>query len=196
VLPDAVEALACVGDNEAAEALLTRLEHGAHAVGSPWAQAAHDRARGALMLARGRPADAIASLTAAAEAFERLGFRGDGARAVLLRGRALLRIGRRGQAAAALADARSRFAAMGAPLWEAQAADELERAAPGRARGELTPAEQRIAALVAQGKRNREIGQALFMSVATVEAHLTRTYRKLGIRSRSELARRVGDGRL
>jgi DNA-binding NarL/FixJ family response regulator len=42
--------------------------------------------------------------------------------------------------------------------------------------------------------RNREIGQTLFVSVATVEAHLTRTYRKLGIRSRSELARRVTEG--
>ena len=50
--------------------------------------------------------------------------------------------------------------------------------------------------LLAEGKRNREIGQTLFMSVATVEAHLTRTYRKLGIRSRSELARRVVDGDL
>ena len=58
----------------------------------------------------------------------------------------------------------------------------------------LTPAERRIAELVAEGMRNREIGQALFMSVGTVEAHLTRIYRKLGIRSRSELARLVSDG--
>ena len=83
---------------------------------------------------------------------------------------------------------------MGAALWEARVVDELERAAPGRAKGELTPAERRIAELVAQGKKNREIGAALFMSVGTVEAHLTRTYRKLGIRSRSELAGRIADG--
>jgi DNA-binding CsgD family transcriptional regulator len=113
---------------------------------------------------------------------------------VFLRGRALLRGGRRAQAADALADAQRRFAALGAPLWEARTAGELERAAPGRATGALTPAERRIAALVAEGLRNREIAASLFMSIATVEAHLTRTYRKLGIRSRSELARRVADG--
>jgi DNA-binding CsgD family transcriptional regulator len=49
---------------------------------------------------------------------------------------------------------------------------------------------------VSEGLRNREIGQALFMSVGIVEAHLTRIYRKLGIRSRSELARLVVDGSL
>ena len=58
----------------------------------------------------------------------------------------------------------------------------------------LTPAERRVAALVADGRRNREIAQALFMSVATVEAHLTRIYRKLEIGSRSELTRLVADG--
>ena len=45
-----------------------------------------------------------------------------------------------------------------------------------------------------EGATNREIGAALFMSVASVEAHLTRTYRKLDIRSRSELTRLVADG--
>jgi DNA-binding NarL/FixJ family response regulator len=55
------------------------------------------------------------------------------------------------------------------------------------------PAERRVAKLVAAGRRNREIGQVLFMSVGTVEGHLTRTYRKLGIRSRSELARLMAE---
>jgi DNA-binding CsgD family transcriptional regulator len=76
-----------------------------------------------------------------------------------------------------------------------RAASKLDRAAPGRATGTLTPAERRVAGLVAEGRRNREIGQLLFMSVGTVEGHLTRTYRKLGIRSRSELARLVAEGR-
>jgi DNA-binding CsgD family transcriptional regulator len=115
---------------------------------------------------------------------------------VLALGRALARSGHRTAAADALADARDRFAEIGAAHWERRAVDELERAAPGRAVGVLTPAEARIAALVAQGRRNREVGEALFMSVATVEAHLTRIYRKLGIRSRSELARLVADGSL
>jgi DNA-binding CsgD family transcriptional regulator/tetratricopeptide (TPR) repeat protein len=192
VLPDAVEALACNGEQEA-EQLLARLGREAEALECPWPHAAYERARGALLLAGGRPDHAVEPLAGAAEAFDALGYRPDAARAVLLHGRALLRAGRRGQAAETLAEARRRFAVIGAPLWEARAADELERAAPGRTRGELTPAERRIAALVAEGKRNREIGQTLFMSVATVEAHLTRTYRKLGIRSRSELTRRMAE---
>ena len=59
---------------------------------------------------------------------------------------------------------------------------------------ELTPAERRVAALAAQGRKNREIAQAMFVSVATVEAHLTRIYRKLEIVPRSELTRLVADG--
>jgi DNA-binding CsgD family transcriptional regulator len=191
VLPDAVEALACNGEHDAADALLARLDSQAAAVDSAWADAAADRARGTIALARGDTDAALEPLLSAGQTFEQLGYRGEAARAVLLRGRALLRAGQRVQAADALADAQRRFAAIGAPLWEARAADELERAAPGRASGTLTPAEKRIAALVAQGMRNREIAQALFMSVATVEAHLTRIYRKLGIRGRSELARWV-----
>jgi DNA-binding NarL/FixJ family response regulator len=73
---------------------------------------------------------------------------------------------------------------------------ELERALPGRHGGELTRAERRVAALVADGSKNRDIGRELYMSVATVEAHLTRIYGKLDIRSRSDLARLVADGSL
>jgi DNA-binding CsgD family transcriptional regulator len=85
---------------------------------------------------------------------------------------------------------------MEAVLWGARATEELERAAPGRAVGELTPVEARVTDLVARGLRNREVAATLFMSVATVEAHLTRIYRKLGIRSRAELSRLVADGSL
>ena len=55
----------------------------------------------------------------------------------------------------------------------------------------LTPTESRIAELIAAGDRNREIAGKLFVSVATVEAHLTRIYRKLHVRSRTELARHI-----
>ena len=194
VLPDAIEALACSGDLDAAGALVARLERQATAVDSKWALAALERSRGVVLLARGEADEALAPLGRAAAAFERLGYRPDCARAVFLRGRALLRGGQRVPAADALADAHRRFADMGAALWEARAAHDLERAAPGRSTGALTPAERRIAGLVAQGNRNREIASALFMSIATVEGHLTRTYRKLGIRSRSELARLISDG--
>ncbi len=193
-IADVVEALAASGDVEAAEAALARLEASAHALATPWPLAALERGRGHVLLAR-QEADAAASALQEAEGrFARLGYRVDAARAGLARGRALIRAGRRTAAADALADARSRFAEMGATPWEARAVEELERAAPGRAEGELTPTERRVAALVADGRKNREIGQALFMSVATVEGHLTRIYRKLDLRSRSELARLVAEG--
>jgi DNA-binding NarL/FixJ family response regulator len=190
-LPDAVEALARAGEVDAATALLERLEAQAAAVRSPWVDAALGRARAHALV---DPAAAAEAFEASAAAFEVLGYRLDAARAALGRGSALIRAGRRLLAAESLAETRGRFAAMGAALWEARAVEELERASPGRAAGELTATEARVATLVARGLRNREIGQTLFMSVATVEAHLTRIYRKLEIRSRSELARLVTEG--
>ena len=74
----------------------------------------------------------------------------------------------------------------------------LDRRAPGRrsavsagAQREegLTPAERRVAALVAEGRTNREVAAALVLGERTVETHLTHIYAKLGIRSRTELAR-------
>jgi DNA-binding NarL/FixJ family response regulator len=96
-------------------------------------------------------------------------------------------------------DARSRSARedLGAPLWLERAQEELRRASPRPRRDrELTDAERRVAALVAQGLKNKEVAAQLFTTIATVEAHLTRTYRKLGIRSRAQLARAVADGSL
>jgi DNA-binding CsgD family transcriptional regulator len=196
ILPDAIEALAGTGESELAEALRERLERQSAALDSAWAQAALARSRGTLLIAQGDPEAAVAPLEESASTFDRLGYRPAAARAVLALGRAQARSGHRTLAADTLADARNRFAEIGAAHWEARTVEELERAAPGRAAGVLTPAEARIAALVARGLKNREIGTTLFMSVATVEAHLTRIYRKLAIRSRTELARLVADGSL
>ena len=67
-----------------------------------------------------------------------------------------------------------------------------EHGRPGRTPvDELTPQELRVALLVIDGATNREVGAALFMSPKTVEVHLTHIYRKLGLRSRTELAREM-----
>jgi DNA-binding CsgD family transcriptional regulator len=193
-LPDAIEALAHSGDAAGAAALLTRLEEQAAGLDSPWPWAAVERGRGFLLLSEGEADQACESLERATTSFDRLGYRLDAARAALAWGRARLRGGRRTVATEILADARDRFASMSAALWAQRAAQELERASPGRSAEGLTVTERRIARLVADGMKNRQIAEALFIGVATVEAHLTRIYRKLEIRSRSDLARLVADG--
>jgi DNA-binding CsgD family transcriptional regulator len=60
-----------------------------------------------------------------------------------------------------------------------------------RSQSELTAAERRVVELAANGASNKEIAQALFVSVHTVETHLTHSYAKLGVRSRGQLARRL-----
>jgi DNA-binding CsgD family transcriptional regulator len=192
VLPDSIEATALAGDAAACAALADELQRDADAVGQPWVDAAARRGHGLVALAAGRD-EAAELLGEAAAAFDELGYRIDAARALLLQGRALRRGGRRNPAADVLADAAARFAGTGATAWQSQATAELERVAPGRERAELTPMERRVAELVALGRRNREIAGELFVSIQTVEAHLTRIYRKLQVRSRTELARAVRD---
>ena len=73
-----------------------------------------------------------------------------------------------------------------------RARDELRFVGPRRrAPDELTAAELRVAELAASGITNREISRAAFMSEKTVEAHIARVYRKLGIHSRAELGARM-----
>ena len=114
------------------------------------------------------------------------------ARTLLAQGVALRHARRRRDARATLEEARAAFASLGAALWEEKATAELDRIGGRRAAGdELTPAEERVAALVAEGRTNKEVAAALFLTERTVEFHLTHVYRKLGVRSRAELARRL-----
>ena len=84
----------------------------------------------------------------------------------------------------------------GARLWAEKARAELGRISGRRTSSdELTETEQRVAELAARGDTNKEIAARLYMGVSTVEAHLSRVYRKLGVRSRTELAGRVATER-
>jgi DNA-binding CsgD family transcriptional regulator len=114
------------------------------------------------------------------------------ARTALAWGDALRRDGQRVESRELLEEARARFERLGASLWEEQAASALARSGKvlrrePEKRDELTPAELEVASLVSEGKRNKEIAGALWMSEKTVEAHLSRIYRKLGVRNRAEL---------
>ena len=89
----------------------------------------------------------------------------------------------------ALEQALAIFEDLGARPWAERARAELRRIS-GRAPAsdELTETERRVAELAARGRSNKEIAAELFMGLSTVEAHLSRVYRKLGIRSRAGLA--------
>jgi DNA-binding NarL/FixJ family response regulator len=112
-------------------------------------------------------------------------------RTLLIKGRLQRRLKQRGAAAETLGEAVAIFERIGAPIWAEQAQRELERTGLRRAPDELTATELHVAELAASGMTNREVAQAAFMSPKTVEANLTRVYRKLGIRSRAELGARM-----
>jgi DNA-binding CsgD family transcriptional regulator/Flp pilus assembly protein TadD len=117
------------------------------------------------------------------------------ARALLDLGAALRRSGRRAEAREQLAQAMDLAHRCGAAVLVDRAHDELARAGarprrPARSGLDaLTPSERRVAELAADGKTNKEIAQALFVTLRTVEMHLTNAYRKLGISSRRALDR-------
>ena len=112
-------------------------------------------------------------------------------RTLLVRGGTLRRLGRRRDAAAALAEARSRVRGASQPALarEGGGRGAAARRAPRSGR-RADPTETRVAELAGQGLRNAEIAARLYVTPKTVEATLSRVYRKLGIRSRTELARR------
>ena len=92
----------------------------------------------------------------------------------------------------ALEQALAIFEELGARLWAEKARAELRRISGRRdASDELTETERRVAELAAHGRTNKEIAAQLFMGVSTVEAHLSHVYRKLGVRSRTDLATRL-----
>lgn len=197
VLPDLIESIVALGCVDEAEGLVARLEAAAGR-GNRWAPPAAQRSRALMALARRDADEAAALAAAAADGFAAVGMPFDRARALLVGGSALRRAGQRRLAAERLTEAVRTFTQLGAPLWLEQAAGELRRASPrpSRGRDELTAAEARVAALAAVGRKNKEIAGELYTTVGTVEAHLTRIYRKLGIRSRAELVRRLADGAL
>jgi DNA-binding CsgD family transcriptional regulator len=144
----------------------------------------------------------IELLEEAAVTLERSPARLEHAAALADLGAALRRSNRRADARDPLRRALDLAEACGAPPLVERARQELRAAGgrPRRARSSgadgLTASERRTAAMAADGLSNPEIAQALFVTKKTVESHLGSAYRKLGIRSRTELAAALGrDGR-
>jgi DNA-binding CsgD family transcriptional regulator len=193
---DAIEALIAADELEQARRYLESYEENAERAESPWGRAAASRCRGLLVAHEG-------DLAAAFAAFERSLHELEGLPYPFERGRTLLCLGtvrRRAQekraAREALEQALAIFEELEAPLWAEKARAELRRISGRRpADEELTETERRVAELAAQGRTNKEIAAELFMGVSTVESHLSRVYRKLGIRSRSRLGARLAKPR-
>jgi DNA-binding CsgD family transcriptional regulator len=89
------------------------------------------------------------------------------------------------------------FERCGSTGWATLAREELDRVSGRRAASEteLTPTERRVAELAMTGLSNKEIAAQLFVSVNTVEGHLSRTYAKLGVRSRRRLVEHLSETR-
>jgi DNA-binding CsgD family transcriptional regulator len=191
-LVDEVEALATTGDTASAELVLDSFVTRAATSDAPWIAPLTFRARGLIDAARGLAPEAIEALERAVAAEDDVPMVLERARTRLALGRVLRRVQQRARARAELEEALARFGELRAPLWAERARNELARVG-GRAASsdDLTPTEQRIASLAAEGQSNREIGAALFVTPKTVESALTRVYRKLGVRSRVELSRRL-----
>src|SRR5262249_20725799 len=159
-----------------------------------WGLATVERSLAVLTLTAGYDDAAAADLARAGAAYRGLGLDFDAARTLLLLGRAQRRFKKRAAARQSLEEAGSVFEQLGCPGWARAAAAEQDRISGRRAAGGggLTPSEQRVADLVAGGLSNKQIAAQLFVSVSTVEAHLSSVYAKLGIHSRTQLAQRLG----
>jgi DNA-binding CsgD family transcriptional regulator len=190
-VPDEIEALVELGCLNQAEELLAWFEERARTLDRASALATSARSRGLITAARGDTGAALAHFERAVAEHERVAMPFERARTRLVQGSLQRRANRRRAARATLEEACTELERLGATIWAERARGELSRIA-GRAPSadELTPSEQRVAQLVAEGRTNREVAAALFVTERTVETHLSHVYAKLGLRSRTELARR------
>ena len=189
-IPDDIESLIRLGDLAAAEPLLASLEERARRLDRASALAAAGRCRALLASAHGDQDAAAEALRQAFAAHERLEMPFQLARTHLAAGDVARRARRKMAAREHVASAQALFTRLGAAPWAERAAADLARLGGTRAGSlALTQAERQVAGLVAAGHTNREVAAELYMGLRTVEAHLSAVYRKLGIRSRSELAR-------
>ncbi len=188
---DHVELLLELGRFDDAVLLLDAWEADAVRVDRDWVLAQVIRCRALVAAARGEVEPALALLNRAVAAHDAIGDPFGRARALLALGTIRRRARQKRPALEAIEAAIEGFDAIGASGWATKARAESGRIG-GRRRAEgLTSAEQRVASLAAEGRTNQEIAAALFLGERTVASHLTHVYAKLGVRSRTELARRL-----
>jgi DNA-binding CsgD family transcriptional regulator len=190
VLPLLVEAAAHCGDVATAEAALDRLSERASTSGSHWAQGLLARSRALLATYD----DAEAQFRIAIDHLTRCTAAMDRAITQLVYGEWLRRARRRREARGPLRAAIEFFETAGARAFadrtriELVATGEHARPRSDATRDLLTPHEARIGRLAAAGLTNAEIASELYLSTSTVEYHLSKIYRKLGVTTRTQLA--------
>jgi DNA-binding CsgD family transcriptional regulator len=194
---DFVEALLASGDLEGAGEVLERFEEEADRSGGQWSLAASVRCRGLLLAADGRLDEALGSADESLRRFESLPMPFEQARTLLAKGQIHRRRREKKVADLILGQAVEAFTELETPVWAERARAEQRRVGlRPRAGHELTETEHRVALLAAGGMTNRDVANATFMAVKTVENVLARAYHKLGIDSRAELgawAARAGE---
>ena len=190
---DLAEALT-LGGREAEAALVAQeLSDAASTQHHRWARAAAARAWGHVLLAQGEPEVSAHRFEEAAKLFGAMDLPLDHGRSLTALGVAHRRARELRAARTTLEAAAAALDGIGSAGWSEQARLELARLG-GRRRTEiLTATEQQVAQLVRDGLANKQIAQRLVISTSTVEAHLTRIYRKLGVRSRMELVRMAAE---
>ena len=188
---DYSELLLELGRIDEAVRVLDVWEEDAARVAREWVLAHLTRCRGLVSAARGDVNQALVLFARAVAQHEAVGDPFGRARALLALGTVRRRGRQKRPAREAIEVALEGFETIGAAGWAAKARAELGRVG-GRTREEgLTAAERRVAGLVAEGRTNRQVAAALFLGERTVASHLTHIYAKLGVRSRTELARRL-----
>jgi ATP/maltotriose-dependent transcriptional regulator MalT len=191
VWADAIETLLALGELELARDYLDTYALHAERIASPWAVAAAARCRGLLRAAEGDADKAFSAFEHALEELRARPFPLEQARTLLCLGTTRRQAGQKKAAREALEQALAIFDELGARLWAEKARRELRRISGRRAAADdLTETELRVAELAARGRSNKEIAAELFMGTSTVEMHLSRVYRKLGVR-RAGLAARL-----
>jgi DNA-binding CsgD family transcriptional regulator len=188
---DAIEAKIVLGHFDEAEALLDQLDRLGAALERTWVLTMACRGRALLSAARGDLDASYAELERALRLHDRLGEPFERARTLLVLGSVQRRGKKKRPAREALESALEIFEELGASLWAAKTRAELARVGGRASTGGLTPTEQQVAQLIASGLSYRETADALFISPKTVQWNLSKIYRKLGIRSRTELAARL-----
>ena len=196
-VPYAIEALIATGRADEVEPMIERLENDGRRLNRPWLLATGARGRAMWLAAKGELDEAARALGDALAQHDRLPMPFERARTLLVLGQVQRRQRLKQAAGDSFAEALREFERIGAALWADRARDELGRtkvAAPQKPT--LTASEQRIAELATSGMTNRDVAATLYVSLKTVEANLTQIYRKLGIRSRAQLAAKLASGEL